>query len=119
MEASEKQEINAVCLRNAVLCADCEVIGDSTHEICRVCGSRSLLSLSRVLGTLPVQRAQLVDTWVSKPESPAFSLVRRMPKHTLAGHPHICYSELPKIHLCRRDQNSTAHSSDCNLDASR
>jgi hypothetical protein len=35
---------------NAVLCADCEVISDSSGELCSVCGSRSLLSLGRVLG---------------------------------------------------------------------
>jgi hypothetical protein len=78
MDASEKQDINAVCLRDAVLCADCEVISDSTHETCRVCGSHSLLSLSRVLGTLPVQRAQLVEAWESNFESPAFSTQRRL-----------------------------------------
>ena len=62
MEATEKPDINAICLQNAVLCADCEVISDSPHETCCVCGSHSLLSLSRVLGTLPVQRAQLVES---------------------------------------------------------
>jgi hypothetical protein len=77
MDASEKQDINAVCLRDAVLCADCEVISDSTHETCRVCGSHSLLSLSRVLGTLPVQRAQLVAESVS--ERLVFPMKRRMP----------------------------------------
>jgi hypothetical protein len=78
MDASEKAEINAVCLRDAVLCADCEVISDSTHETCRVCGSHSLMSLSRVLGTLPVQRANLVDTWVSNHERPALPTQRRL-----------------------------------------
>jgi hypothetical protein len=72
MDAIEKPDVNAVWLRDAVLCADCEVISDSPHDTCRVCGSRSLLSLSCVLGgTLPVQRAHLVDR-------PAFSLGRRM-----------------------------------------
>lgn len=80
MDANEKLEVNAVCLRHAVLCADCEVITDSPHDICCVCGSHSLLSLSRVLGgTLPVQRAQLVDAWVAKSEMPAFSREFRMP----------------------------------------
>jgi hypothetical protein len=82
MDATEKTDVNAICLQNAVLCADCEVISDSAHETCRVCGSRSLLSLSRVLGgTLPVQRAQLVDAWDSNYGSPALPrrlrLVRR------------------------------------------
>jgi hypothetical protein len=71
--------INAICLQNAVFCADCEVISDSPHETCRVCGSRSLLSLSCVLGgALPVQRAQLVDTWDSNYQRPAISLERRL-----------------------------------------
>jgi anaerobic ribonucleoside-triphosphate reductase len=82
MDATEKTDVTAICLQNAVLCADCEVISDSTHETCRVCGSHSLLSLSRVLGgTLPVQRAQLVEAWESNYEEPALSrrlaLVRR------------------------------------------
>jgi hypothetical protein len=77
MDAIEKFDLNAVCLQNAVLCADCEVISDSPHDTCRVCGSHSLMSLSCVLGgTLPMQRAQLVNTWESRP---AFSLIRRMP----------------------------------------
>ena len=50
MDASENPNLNAVCLQNAVLCADCEVISNSPHDTCCVCGSRSLLSLSCVLG---------------------------------------------------------------------
>lgn len=42
--------LNTVALLNAVLCADCEVISDSSGDVCSVCGSRSLLSLGRVLG---------------------------------------------------------------------
>ncbi len=77
MDAIERSDINAVYLQNAVLCADCEVISDSPHDTCRVCGSHSLLSLSCVLGgTLPVERAQIVE---SRCERPAISLVRRMP----------------------------------------
>jgi hypothetical protein len=75
MDATEKTDVAAICLQNAVLCADCEVISDSTHETCRVCGSHSLLSLSRVLGTLPAQRAQLVEAWDS---NPAFSQEHRL-----------------------------------------
>jgi hypothetical protein len=76
MDAIEKTDINAVYLQNAVLCADCEVISDSPHDTCRVCGSHSLMSLSCILGgTLPAQRAQLVDTWESRP---AFASKRRL-----------------------------------------
>ena len=52
MDAGAKSEssLNTISLLNAVLCADCEVISDSSGEVCAVCGSRSLLSLGRVLG---------------------------------------------------------------------
>ncbi len=45
-----KVELNAVSLRQAVLCPNCEVVSDSPHDTCMVCGSRSLLPLWRVLG---------------------------------------------------------------------
>lgn len=41
---------NTIPLLNAVLCADCEVITESAGDVCLVCGSRSLLSLGRILG---------------------------------------------------------------------
>jgi len=41
---------NTIPLMNAVLCADCEVISESAGETCLVCGSRSLLSIGRILG---------------------------------------------------------------------
>ena len=52
METAIKIDVNAVSLRQAVLCAGCDVISDSPHDACLVCGSRSLLPLSRVLGRL-------------------------------------------------------------------
>jgi hypothetical protein len=80
MDASEKPDVNAVWLRNAVLCADCEVISDSPHDACSVCGSHSLLSISRILGgTLPAQRAQMVEARERIPNRPTLALVRRMP----------------------------------------
>ena len=42
-------ELNAARLQQAVLCVDCDVISDSPDSCCLVCGSRSLLPLSRVL----------------------------------------------------------------------
>lgn len=42
--------LNSVALVEAVLCADCEIISNSGGDTCEVCGSRSLLSVSRVLG---------------------------------------------------------------------
>ena len=54
--------LTSLSLENAVLCADCEVISDSNGEVCQACGSRSLLSLGRVLGgTLGSERARIVD----------------------------------------------------------
>jgi hypothetical protein len=63
MDAGPKPEssLNAIHLLSAVLCADCEVISDSASDVCEVCGSRSLLSLGRVLGgTVGGERAVLV-----------------------------------------------------------
>ena len=52
---------NAVPLENAVLCAECDVVSDSPHNVCIVCGSRSLFNIARVFGgKLPKQRATLV-----------------------------------------------------------
>jgi hypothetical protein len=31
--------LNAVALQNAVLCAECDVVSDSPHDQCLVCGS--------------------------------------------------------------------------------
>jgi hypothetical protein len=42
--------IDTLPLVNAVLCADCEMISNSRGDSCVVCGSRSLLNLSRILG---------------------------------------------------------------------
>jgi hypothetical protein len=41
--------LNLVPLQNAVLCANCEVVSDSRNGHCIVCGSPSLMNLSRVL----------------------------------------------------------------------
>jgi hypothetical protein len=54
--------LNSVALMEAVLCAECEIISNSGGEACEVCGSRSLLSLGRVLGgCIEGERAMLVD----------------------------------------------------------
>jgi len=42
--------LEALPLLEAVLCADCEIISNSRGDCCQVCGSRSLLSLARILG---------------------------------------------------------------------
>jgi len=65
MDAKQNPEstLNTISLLNAVLCADCEVISDSDGEVCAVCGSRSLLSLGRVLGgSIGEERAVLLPS---------------------------------------------------------
>lgn len=53
--------LNAVPLQNAVLCAECDVVSDSPHDVCMVCGSRSIFNIARLFGgELPKQRAALV-----------------------------------------------------------
>ena len=44
--------LNAVALQNAVLCAECEVVSDSPHDQCLVCGSHSLVNICRMLGAI-------------------------------------------------------------------
>jgi hypothetical protein len=62
VRADEDRPLNSISLQNAVLCADCDVVSDSPHDHCLVCGSRSLFNISRLLGgMLPSQRAGLVD----------------------------------------------------------
>lgn len=53
--------LNAVALQNAVLCAECDVVSDSPHDTCLVCGSRSLFNIARMFGgKLPKKRASLL-----------------------------------------------------------
>ena len=55
------RNLNAVALHNAVLCAECDVVSDSPHDRCLVCGSRSLFNIARMLGgSLPEDRARLI-----------------------------------------------------------
>ena len=62
MRTKEVRSLNSICLQNAVLCAECDVVSDSPHDHCLVCGSRSLFNVSRLLGgMLPSQRATLID----------------------------------------------------------
>jgi hypothetical protein len=61
-EPKTEPMLSTIQLMSAVLCADCEVISDSSGEVCSVCGSRSLLSLGRVLGgSIGDERAVLVS----------------------------------------------------------
>ena len=53
-------------LQNAVLCADCECISESTNDVCEVCGGRALVNLGRLLGSA-VQAEAATETHVSEP----------------------------------------------------
>ena len=67
--------LNAVSLQNAVLCAECDVVSDSPHDRCLVCGSPSLFNISRMLGgTLPRVRATLIGPAIVAPARPELVL---------------------------------------------
>ena len=42
-------DLGAVSLHNAVLCVNCECVTNALSDECIVCGSRSLISLARML----------------------------------------------------------------------
>ena len=71
--------LNAVPLQSAVLCAECDVVSDSPHDVCLVCGSHSLFNIARVFGgKLPKKRAALVVPEVV--EIPSREVVVPFPK---------------------------------------
>ena len=59
-----KLTLNAICLKKAVLCVDCDVLSDSPHDYCLVCGSRSLFNVGRLLGGMPIERAKVIEAQV-------------------------------------------------------
>ncbi len=66
-DVASVRPLNAVALQNAVLCAECDVVSDSPHDWCMVCGSHSLFNISRVLGgSLPENRATLIEAEAPK-----------------------------------------------------
>ena len=67
--------LNAVALQNAVLCAECDVVSDSPHDICLVCGSRSLFNIARMFGgNLPKNRATRIEAPIKEPQMPQLIL---------------------------------------------
>jgi hypothetical protein len=73
--AERGRVLNAVALQNAVLCAECDVVSDSPHDVCLVCGSRSLFSIARLFGgNLPKERASLTSEETVEIASPAVVL---------------------------------------------
>jgi hypothetical protein len=73
--AERGRVLNAVALQNAVLCAECDVVSDSPHDVCLVCGSRSLFNIARLFGgNLPKERASLTSEEAVEIASPAVVL---------------------------------------------
>ena len=71
VENTAGRVLNAVTLQSAVLCADCEVISDSPHDRCLVCGSHSLFNIARVFGgCLPKERTTLIAKAALETRSP-------------------------------------------------
>ena len=50
MHLELRRKSDTVALTSAVLCVDCESVSTSHSDECAVCGSRSLLSLAKMLG---------------------------------------------------------------------
>ena len=46
--ANTRTTLNAVALKNAVYCVNCDLISNSPHDECKVCGSHSVISVSRL-----------------------------------------------------------------------
>lgn len=78
--------LNAVALQNAVLCAECDVVSDSPHDQCLVCGSRSLFSIARMFGgNLPQNRATMVPSETLELQREiVLRFPRRHPRHAKA-----------------------------------
>ena len=80
LENAPRRVPNAVTLQTAVLCAECEVISDSPHDRCLVCGSRSLFNIARIFGgTLPQKRTALIVA-EQMPQPPTPERVLTFPK---------------------------------------
>ena len=55
--------LNAIALQNAVLRAECDVVSDSPHDTCLICGSRSLFNIALMFGgNLPQSRTAVVPS---------------------------------------------------------
>jgi hypothetical protein len=65
-----RRSLNAIALQQAVLCAECEVVSNSPHDECLVCGSRSLFNIAYLFGgNLPKDRASLISPGAGGTES--------------------------------------------------
>ena len=122
------QDISFLTLPTAVFCVECELISKNTTPYCMACGSRAVLSLSRVLGgSLQGQQTahviadaeldrlvrdllRTVPTSASENRAPASfatlaptrSHARSIGSHTIPGSPRVSSNEL-NIHPCEID----------------
>ncbi|HXW90978.1 MAG TPA: hypothetical protein VEK33_10575 [Terriglobales bacterium] len=95
--------LNAVPLQNAVLCAECDVVSDSPHDTCLVCGSHSLFNIAHVFGgKLPKERASLLVRDVI--EVSAREIVWFPKSHRLQARATAGSRQLPVVAL---DRNQT------------
>lgn len=77
IRVERRSTLNAISLTSAVLCAECDVVSDSPHDYCLVCGSRSLLNIAHLLGgSMPRERAKLVEGIVPAANAAATTPVR-------------------------------------------
>lgn len=80
IRVERRPTLNAICLKSAVLCAECDVVSDSPHDHCLVCGSRSLFNIARLLGgSLPKERVKLVEANVQEASAPVRVLTFPIP----------------------------------------
>jgi len=80
------QVLNSVPQQNAVLCAECDVVSASPHDIWLVCGSRSLFNIARIFGgKLPQERANLVTQDVAEAGSRDVVLTFHKPHRLQSG----------------------------------
>ena len=88
---------NSIRLVQAVLCANCEMITDSTGESCLVCGSKSLLSIARVLGgSAEPWRAAVVQPAPEELRSRLTLLVQQDASH------HVPRRRFRQLHLTEK-----------------
>jgi hypothetical protein len=101
--AGRGRVLDAVALQNAVLCAECDVVSDSPHDTCLVCGSRSLFNVARIFGgNLLKERARLT------PQEPleiprevlVFPKAHRPRKRTMVGS-----HQIPNVTLNDREMD--------------
>jgi len=95
------QDVNFVSLQSATFCVQCELISSNSGASCLACGSRSLLSLSRVLGgsLLRQQTAHLITD--SELDHLVRDLLRTVPDPNFAQLEHDAdhYARVPSTAL--------------------